>query len=713
MNNYQNFDFIQEKGIQISDLLFSQTTLTDWVQSVRDEYNYSCEFPEETFSKLNEITKSDKDLNGALRGICFDPDCPENSIILFQYIFFPESKEDHQDENYEEEQNENDFDIDDSFSQEIKLTMTSEELEMKQNDQIENLSNILEISKDVSLLLLKRYNWSTDRIVSDFCDNHQEILNLLHIKEEDLNNSLSFRVIKGNFECGICFCECDEIYELYCAHKFCRECWCDYIKSSVEKGSSTIHCMEENCDAEIMPSDVSRLCGEEIGTAYKKYILDEQVNSNNQLLHCTAPGCKNVLTLESVGICNIATCPCGKRICWKCKEDVHVPMKCGQMKEWNDCAESMLCLVREQRKWENREKKIMEWRRNHIGEIQSFYEEKIEKSKQEKVEKDENERTEIERLIAQFKSEPNNQEIKEKIEKKEREHKINEQERQKEIESLENELHNFLIGIRDSNYSDFYMRNVRESEELREWSKREHTTEELLDHITRKCPKCGRRIEKDGGCNFMQCSQCSFQFCWVCGSDWSTHGDHFICNKFDGTVLNEVDDEDIGFEDNEEIGDLDPKDFLYKKQSLPPMNEENITSFNKFNHYFKRYMMHIKAHKLELKYRDSYRQNLLQDFLHEMSERTANEFIHRIFKAIDIARSTLTFSYPAAYLWKNGSRGLIFFETYQSNLEIAMEKLVGMVERNLDDNTSHFEHFTEMLEKYTNIMLSETDKYMY
>ena len=35
------------------------------------------------------------------------------------------------------------------------------------------------------------------------------------------------------------------------------------------------------------------------------------------------------------------------------------------------------------------------------------------------------------------------------------------------------------------------------------------------------CPKCFVRIEKSAGCNHMTCRQCSYEWCWVCGSKFS------------------------------------------------------------------------------------------------------------------------------------------------------------------------------------------------
>ena len=41
------------------------------------------------------------------------------------------------------------------------------------------------------------------------------------------------------------------------------------------------------------------------------------------------------------------------------------------------------------------------------------------------------------------------------------------------------------------------------------------------------CPKCECPIEKDGGCNFMKCLNCRFEFCWYCMQSTRNHDDYF------------------------------------------------------------------------------------------------------------------------------------------------------------------------------------------
>jgi hypothetical protein len=42
--------------------------------------------------------------------------------------------------------------------------------------------------------------------------------------------------------------------------------------------------------------------------------------------------------------------------------------------------------------------------------------------------------------------------------------------------------------------------------------------ENMIDVVTKVCPKCATPIEKDGGCNHITCI-CGSHWCWHCGKD--------------------------------------------------------------------------------------------------------------------------------------------------------------------------------------------------
>jgi E3 ubiquitin-protein ligase RNF14 len=49
---------------------------------------------------------------------------------------------------------------------------------------------------------------------------------------------------------------------------------------------------------------------------------------------------------------------------------------------------------------------------------------------------------------------------------------------------------------------------------------------QVIEQCSKPCPSCGVRIEKNGGCQHMNCRQCRIHFCWVCGWYASSYGPH-------------------------------------------------------------------------------------------------------------------------------------------------------------------------------------------
>ena len=63
--------------------------------------------------------------------------------------------------------------------------------------------------------------------------------------------------------------------------------------------------------------------------------------------------------------------------------------------------------------------------------------------------------------------------------------------------------------------------------QLAEWSLKCINESETANWIlanTKKCPRCNTRIEKNQGCNHMNCKLCKFEFCWICMGSWADHG---------------------------------------------------------------------------------------------------------------------------------------------------------------------------------------------
>lgn len=114
----------------------------------------------------------------------------------------------------------------------------------------------------------------------------------------------------------------------------------------------------------------------------------------------------------------------------------------------------------------------------------------------------------------------------------------------------------------------------------KKWEMKNSSESENLTWIianTKMCPndKCGRPIEKNQGCNHMNCKICGADFCWMCLGPWKDHnqasGGYYKCNKFE---------------------DKESKDPKVKER------EAAKAELTKYIFYFERYDNHNKSEKL-------------------------------------------------------------------------------------------------------------------
>lgn len=75
-----------------------------------------------------------------------------------------------------------------------------------------------------------------------------------------------------------------------------------------------------------------------------------------------------------------------------------------------------------------------------------------------------------------------------------------------------------------------------ECDVIKRWLTKCEDDSETANYIsahTKDCPKCHVCIEKNGGCNHMQCPECRYDFCWMCLGDWRSHGsEYYECSRY-------------------------------------------------------------------------------------------------------------------------------------------------------------------------------------
>ena len=202
------------------------------------------------------------------------------------------------------------------------------------------------------------------------------------------------------------------------------------------------------------------------------------------------------------------------------------------------------------------------------------------------------------------------------------------------------------------------------------WDKKckdESETVNWMKAHTKPCPKCGKPVEKNGGCNLVGCI-CGQAFCWLCGvatgrdHTWTNISGH-SCGRYKEDVEKEA-----------QRAEVDLKRYM---------------------HYHTRWMGHMESLQHEAKKRDETHAQIAKL---EASDSLVKDYawltngLQKLFRA----RRALSYSYAFAYYMfgQNIFRDDIsetqnvinrhLFEDQQQQLEITVEKLSKFVEPKFD-----------------------------
>lgn len=196
---------------------------------------------------------------------------------------------------------------------------------------------------------------------------------------------------------------------------------------------------------------------------------------------------------------------------------------------------------------------------------------------------------------------------------------------------------------------------------LRKWLIKCRDDSETLNWMklnTKDCPNCKTVIEKNGGCNIMNCKNCGKDFCWICLGFYGHQSVDHACNLYNENLLN--DSAVVKLKDRAALG--------------------------KYLFYNSRYVSHQQSLKKEEK-------------LYEAIETRKNELVGENRKwinvkclsdAVDILRScrqTLSYTYAFAFYSQKNNQTMIF-EDNQNDLHFSVENLSGFLEKTMIDETN-------------------------
>ncbi|KAK9448575.1 uncharacterized protein V1518DRAFT_374266 [Limtongia smithiae] len=225
--------------------------------------------------------------------------------------------------------------------------LSIQDIQQRQNAQIDQVAGILGLSKQHVTTLLLHYKWNSDKLLEKYTDDPERVLGSagIHLSENGGIDDIMYEIkpVPG-FMCDICCDDSDgmETFAIECEHRFCLSCYKQYVSQKImdEGESRNIQCPGTPCSLVLNDSAVRLLADDTVYARYHTLLDRTFVLDHEHLRWCPAPNCEYAIKCDDVSMKDLNSivptvhCACGHSFCFGCGLPDHQPCICVLVKKW-------------------------------------------------------------------------------------------------------------------------------------------------------------------------------------------------------------------------------------------------------------------------------------------------------------------------------------------------------------------------------------------
>eukprot|EP01112_Ceratiomyxa_fruticulosa_P005515 TRINITY_DN1616_c0_g1_i1.p1 TRINITY_DN1616_c0_g1~~TRINITY_DN1616_c0_g1_i1.p1 ORF type:complete len:552 (-),score=106.20 TRINITY_DN1616_c0_g1_i1:106-1665(-) len=223
--------------------------------------------------------------------------------------------------------------------QQSYIVLEENELLTESMKQVDYICELFEFNQTTASSLLRHFKWNKERLIERLMEDQDRVF-----KEAGVFPSAPSSSSSSSQTTAACLVCCDdypinETISLSCAHRYCLDCWKNYLSLKVQdEGSHCVwtKCPSPGCNVLVDETVFKKVLDPVAFGRYSAFLVKTFVDNNPHAVWCPAPGCLNSVKAERRTRLEPVTCKCGLTFCFQCSKPDHSPATCEQVTKWEE-----------------------------------------------------------------------------------------------------------------------------------------------------------------------------------------------------------------------------------------------------------------------------------------------------------------------------------------------------------------------------------------